>query len=220
MKEGNAMPEIYQDFIPIGRPNRPCLTMTPQYITIHDTDNEDYGADAKRHAQYLKTTDKTDSWHYTVDDKAIYQHLPLNESGWHAGDGYYGPGNRKSIGIEICMNPECDRTVAEKNAAWLVAKLYKEMPTLTTYPEGVKQHYNWTGKNCPSVIRGRVNGWADFCQLIVNEMEAGTVDWAKWYIEKLRDLGILNGEHRGDDPITFGQVAVLLCRALRFLGKI
>lgn len=46
------------------------------------------------------------------------------------------------------------------------------------------------------------------------------VGWAKWWLDKLIELGILNGEHGSDDPITFGQVAVLLCRLLRFLGKI
>jgi N-acetylmuramoyl-L-alanine amidase len=46
------------------------------------------------------------------------------------------------------------------------------------------------------------------------------VEWAKWYFEKLIELGILNGQHKSDEAITFGQVAVLLCRLLRFLGKI
>ncbi|WP_250540012.1 hypothetical protein, partial [Bacillus subtilis] len=24
------------------------------------------------------------SWHFTVDDSVIYQHLPIDENGWHA----------------------------------------------------------------------------------------------------------------------------------------
>lgn len=167
------MVPIIQDFIPVGRQNRPGLAMVPLYITIHDTDNDDYGADAKRHAQYIKTTSNTDSWHYTVDDTSIYQHLPLDENGWHAGDGYYGQGNRKSIGIEICMNPECDRAKAEANAAWLVAKLLKEVPTLYDYPEAVKQHYNWSWKDCPSVIRARPDGWTGFLARVETEMAEG-----------------------------------------------
>lgn len=54
------------------------------------------------HARYEKNPETPTSWHFTVDEKEIYQHLPLNENGWHAGDG--GTGNRKSIGIEICEN--------------------------------------------------------------------------------------------------------------------
>ena len=44
------------------------------------------------------------SWHYTVDDHAIVQHLPDYETAYHAGDGKDGPGNTTSIGIEICVN--------------------------------------------------------------------------------------------------------------------
>ena len=56
------------------------------------------GANAENHAKYLykqatEGTFRTASWHFTVDDKQIYQHLPTNENGWHAGDGD-GSGNR------------------------------------------------------------------------------------------------------------------------------
>ena len=79
--------------------------MTPIYITVHNTANTAVGANAKSHASYVKNPDTPTSWHFTVDDTEIYQHLPLNENGWHAGDGN-GDGNRKSIGIEICENAD------------------------------------------------------------------------------------------------------------------
>ena len=154
--------QIIQDFIPSGRRNRPGYKLTPKYITIHDTANTQAGADARAHAQYLKGSTAASlpvSWHFTVDDKAIYQHLPLNENGWHAGDGTNGTGNRQSIGIEICENRDGNRAQAEKNAAWLAAKLLKD------YGLGldrVKQHYDWSGKNCPRVLRGRKDGWKNF----------------------------------------------------------
>ncbi len=153
--------QIIQDFIPSGRRNRPGYKLTPKYITIHDTANTQAGADAKAHAAYLKKNPPASeaSWHFTVDDKVIYQHLPLNENGWHAGDGANGPGNRQSIGIEICENRDGNRAAAEANAAWLVAKLLKD------YGLGldrVKQHYDWSGKNCPRVLRGRKDGWKNF----------------------------------------------------------
>jgi N-acetylmuramoyl-L-alanine amidase len=211
---------ITQDIIPASNNNRPGIPMQARYITVHDTDNTDPGAGAKAHASFIRNTTDTTSWHFTVDDENIIQHIPVNENAWHAGDGHYGTGNRESIGIEICMNPETDRAIAEKNAAQLIAYLYETVPTLAAYPVGVKQHYDWTGKDCPSLIRSRANGWQNFMALVKAEMEADTVEWAKWYIDKLKELGILNGTHKSDDPITFGQVAVLLCRLLRFLGKI
>ena len=209
---------IIQDFIPVGRPNRPGLAMVPLYITIHDTDNDDYGADAKRHAQYIKTTDKTDSWHYTVDDTSIYQHLPLDENGWHAGDGPYGQGNRKSIGIEICMNPECDRTKAEANAAWLVAKLLREVPSLYDYPEAVKQHYDWSWKNCPSVIRG-AGRWPAFMEAVRKELEP-VPDWMTVAIKDLEKRGILTaGTWKGSEVVNMGLMAAIIVKVLKFLGK-
>lgn len=98
------MVNIIQDFIPVGANNRPGYAMTPLYITVHNTANTAVGADAAAHARYLKNPDTTTSWHFTVDDTEIYQHLPLNENGWHAGDGN-GSGNRASIELKFAKMP-------------------------------------------------------------------------------------------------------------------
>lgn len=162
------MVTIIQDFIPQGRRNRPGYKMEPRYITIHDTANTQTGADARAHARYVKTyPNLIASWHFTVDDKIIYQHLPLNENGWHAGDGTTGTGNRQSMGIEICENRDGNRPAAEANAAWLTAKLMQEF---SLDIDRVKQHNNWSGKNCPRVLRGRVNGWAGFLFAVQNHL--------------------------------------------------
>ena len=166
--------QIIQDFIPPGRRNRPGYKLEPRYITVHDTANTSAGADAKAHAAYLKKNPPASeaSWHFTVDDKVIYQHLPLNENGWHAGDGTNGTGNRQSIGIEICENRDGNRAKAEANAAWLVAKLLKD------YGLGldrVKQHYDWSGKNCPRVLRGRKDGWKNFLAAVEAHLKPATL---------------------------------------------
>ncbi len=162
------MVTIIQDFIPPGRRNRPGYKMEPRYITIHDTANTQAGADARAHAQYVKTyPNLVASWHFTVDDTVIYQHLPLNENGWHAGDGTNGTGNRQSIGIEICENRDGNRPAAEANAAWLTAKLLQEF---SLGLDRVKQHNHWSGKNCPRVLRGRVNGWAGFLSAVQSHL--------------------------------------------------
>lgn len=158
------MIQITQSIIPKGRKNRPGRAMVPQYITIHDTGNASKGAGAKSHANYIlgdAAASGRVSWHFTVDDEGAYQHLPLNETGYHAADGA-GPGNRKSIGIEICMNADGDRAQAEANAAELVADLIRTVPTLKPFPACMKQHFDWNGKNCPQVIRARPNGWGIF----------------------------------------------------------
>ncbi len=156
------MVTIVEDFIPKGRRNRPGYKLVPRYVTIHDTANPGVGANARAHANYLKGSAAASipaSWHFTVDDGLIVQHLPLNENGWHAGDGSAGTGNRASIGIEICENRDGVRVEAEMNAAWLTAKLLHDF---SLEPAQVKQHNFWSGKNCPRVLRGRSGGWDSF----------------------------------------------------------
>ena len=168
---------VVQDLIPAARNNRPGYPLTASYITIHDTDNTDPGANALMHANYLKNPDTSvgmpnnpdqpKSWHFTVDDHEVRQHLPITENGWHAGDGPNGTGNRQTIGVEICMNSDGNRTQAEDNAAWITAKLLKEKSLAL---DRVKQHYDWSAKNCPSVLRGRAGGWDGFLARVAEYM--------------------------------------------------
>lgn len=138
------MVTIKKDFIPLSNNNRPGYSMTPAYITVHNTANTAKGADAKMHANFVKNPSTSESWHFTVDDSVIYQHLPIDENGWHAGDGTNGTGNRKSIGIEICENADGDFEKATSNAQWLIRKLMKEnnIPLHRVVP-----HKNGLGKN-------------------------------------------------------------------------
>nr|WGE00944.1 N-acetylmuramoyl-L-alanine amidase [Bacillus velezensis] len=139
------MVKITKDFIPVGHNNRPGYAMNPAYITVHNTANTARRANATMHARYEKNPETPTSWHFTVDDKEIYQHLPLNENGWHAGDGN-GTGNRKSIGIEICENSDGDFEKAVANAQWLIKKLMKEQGISLA---NVVPHQHWSGKYCP-----------------------------------------------------------------------
>ena len=146
--------------------------MTPA-TSPFDTANP-HRCERQTHAAYLKGAAAAAipaSWHFTVDDKVIYQHLPLTENGWHAGDGASGTGNRQSIGIEICENRDGNRAQAEKNAAWLVAKLLREF---NLGLDRVKQHYDWSGKNCPRVLRGRKDGWENFLAAVEAHLKPGS----------------------------------------------
>lgn len=163
------MLKITEQYIPKGNQNRPAHPMSPKYITIHDTGNASKGAGAKNHAIYAGRGVNEVGYHFVVDDKNIYQLLPLTENAWHAGDGGSGTGNRQSIAIEICENPESNRTTAEKNAQQLAAYLMKTYGIPTS---NIKQHHDWNGKNCPHIIRARKNGWNDFIAAVKREYEA------------------------------------------------
>lgn len=146
---------------------RPGYAMNPRAITVHNTGNPGRGANAEMHNRYIhnmagKSPRDTGyaSWHFSVDDKYIYQHIPLDESAWHCGDGSgTKSGNRTSIGIEICENPETNTHQAEENAIALICYLMK---TEKIGVADVVPHQHWSGKYCPRVILKRDGGFTKF----------------------------------------------------------
>ncbi len=135
---------IIQDLIPKGRINRPGTANSCKYITIHDTGNKSVGADAAAHAKYLKGLKKKTSWHYTVDDKCIYQHLPEREKSYHTSD---KEANENSIAIELCVNSDGNFVKTVENVVDLIRELTKKMNIPL---ENIRRHKDWTGKNCPA----------------------------------------------------------------------
>jgi N-acetylmuramoyl-L-alanine amidase len=170
---------LKEDYIDIGKRNRPGTPNTIEYITIHNTDNVKKGANAAAHAKFVKNTgfDKNSagekiyvSWHYTVDDKMIVKHLPLNEMGYHARNN----GNLRSIGIEVCMNEGIAQDAAFLRTARLVATLLYD---LKKPKDIVVPHHFWTGKNCPRLLlnNGKPGAkWRAFIDLIKSELAAIT----------------------------------------------
>ncbi|MCM2678019.1 peptidoglycan recognition protein family protein [Alkalicoccobacillus plakortidis] len=137
---------IIQDFIPMSNSNRPGTSLNPTYITVHETANTNHGANAEMHARYVKGADAQNrqvSWHYTVDDTVIYQHLPTNELGWHSGSN----GNRQSIGIELCVNSDGNFAATRARGIELVRSMMNQLDIPLSR---VVSHQHWTGKNCPS----------------------------------------------------------------------
>lgn len=208
---------IQRDIIPAGRRNRPGGRNPDVYITIHETGNTDAGADAAAHGAYLSSSAGEAalvSWHYTVDDHAIVQHLPDNETAYHAGDGADGPGNATSIGIEICVNADGDFEKAKANAASLVRLLMAEhgIPLAN-----VVQHNHWNGKNCPATIRSIPGAWEAFLALCgetpqkPQEPEETPADQpASWAAEAwawAKAMGLMDGT-RPTANITRQEVAV------------
>jgi N-acetylmuramoyl-L-alanine amidase len=138
--------------------------MKPRYITIHSTQN--YSADAARHSLALKRGALRSPkrrggnrigyliWHFTVDDRVAIQHMPVTEQGEHAD--FDGPGNRYSIGIEMCEHRGSNRSATIERTAMLTAKLMHEqgIPLSRVVP-----HYHWprrgkspANKNCPHFL--------------------------------------------------------------------
>jgi N-acetylmuramoyl-L-alanine amidase len=153
------------DMVPKGRHGRKVVRpMRPRYITIHSTQN--YRADANQHSIALKRgalrSPKTKNgnrigyliWHFTVDDREAIQHMPISEQGEHAD--FHGPGNRLSIGIEMCEHRGSSRRATIERTAKLTAILMKKQGIPLRH---VVPHYHWPrkgrnppNKNCPHFL--------------------------------------------------------------------
>ena len=215
------------DLIPIGRPNRPGTPCTCEYITIHETDNESRGAGAAAHAAYIKSgAVGTTSWHYTVDDKEVVQHIPDEEIANHTGDLL---GNKTSIGIEICVNADGDYSKAVANAVTLTRELMQRHRT----PVGkVVQHAHWIKKDCPRRLRKA--GWADFIAEVAMDEQTrfeamyktmiakqhgdnpSNYEAAQKATAKAKAAGIFGGDGEGNfewhEPVTREEMAIILDR--------
>ena len=142
--------------------------MTPQFITVHNTAND---ASAANEIKYMITNDNQVSYHVAVDDVEVIQAIPFNRNAWHCGDGQ-GNGNRKSIGLEICYSKSGGSRyiAAEENAVQYIAKLLKEFGWGI---DRVKQHYDWSKKNCPHRIRAE-GRWNSFLKRVEAAMKPST----------------------------------------------
>lgn len=159
---------VRQNLVPQSKYSIKCpYKMTPRFLTVHNTYNN---APAENEAKYMISNNNQVSFHIVFDDKGGIQCIPFDRNAWHAGDGN-GPGNRESIGIEICYSksggPKFD--AAERNAAqWIAAELNRRNWGI----DRVKRHYDWSGKNCPH--RTMANGWDRFLKMVESYMEGKT----------------------------------------------
>ncbi len=158
----------------------PYIEFKPTRITVHETDMPNFTA--KEIYTSLKngqtdTTRKRASFQLVVDDKEIIQCVNLNRTCWHAGE---KTGNDTSIGIEICQfNDKKRQEKAYLNAAKLIQVILDEM----SITKKIVQHNYWSGKNCPSKLRAKWNGysWDWFTNLVYSknrfkQLENGNYD--------------------------------------------
>lgn len=167
--------------VPKGRYGRHKeFPLRARYITIHSTANR--GGTALQHGRGMAVGafrgrtkwNRTGymTWHFTVDDKVAIQSLPLNIQGEHAD--HDGPGNRTSIGIEICeFRDQRRQAAAIDRAARLTAWLMREKGIPLSH---VVPHYHWPQhhfksyqKPCPRILmdKGRPGTrWNAFLQKV------------------------------------------------------
>ncbi|MDE5830329.1 MAG: N-acetylmuramoyl-L-alanine amidase, partial [Clostridia bacterium] len=139
--------KVHTALIESGTEARPGKNRKIKYIVIHETDNTSKGADAKNHSEFLSKNNKTStSWHYTVDQKEIYHHIPDNEVAHHAAT---EKGNLYGIGIELCVNEDGNFEKTFENGAKLVAYLLQEY---NLEINDIKTHNDFSGKDCPHNI--------------------------------------------------------------------
>lgn len=138
--------KIEQLLIPVGVPARPGTKLSNiDTITIHWIGP--YPRQAVETPRNWWLTGPSGkgmqaSAHFIVKDDRCIQCLPIDEIGWHAGDGARGPGNTRSIGIEVIPMNE-----AGEFSERTIATLKELIATLPKVP--LVRHYEWTKKDCP-----------------------------------------------------------------------
>lgn len=151
----NGIPVNSTSILPKGRVN-PDITIKPTSLTIHNTSNPNVGAE--NHRKFLLNHNKTTatgaetSWHFTVDDVSIVQHMDTSKMAYHA-----GRANKTSIGIELCeFDDTAKQALVYENAQILIRYLMNQLGITKVYT-----HKYWTGKNCPRKILAGI-GFDDF----------------------------------------------------------
>lgn len=147
--------KVIVDILPKGKVI-PGTTIKPTAICVHNTGN--VGAPAKNNHNYMKNCNRTGeriaSWHFTCDDKEIWQAVPANYKCYHTGT---SNGNNTSIGIEIAMfNDAARQKKAYDNAIELIKILMKYYGLTSNQ---VKQHYDYSKKDCPQWLRSGKYGY-------------------------------------------------------------
>lgn len=150
--------DITVDFLPVGFPTRPGTPIRATSLTVRKAADPSEQADAVAHNRYIRSSAAIDhmvSWHFTVDDKCIYQHLPTGEMGWHA----HVAANASSIGVEICTHQGIDEAAALARAARLCVWLARQLDLVPSH--AVRRHHDWANAR-----HGRSDSWRVFVELV------------------------------------------------------
>lgn len=86
---------VEKNIIPLTNPCNRCGIKKDKtlYIVVHDTASAAPSANADAHSNWLLSmandpnSTHSVSWHFTVDENKIINHIPIDEVAYHAGDG-------------------------------------------------------------------------------------------------------------------------------------
>lgn len=182
----------------VNRPGTGLDAAVGNYITVHETANTDPGADAAMHENFTHGGGgpETVSFHFVVDDHEAVQLLPLDEIGWHAGDGCddYPDGVGAddigcfaSVAIETCVNSDGNWNQTLANLEELCAMIVKGDNRIDWGDGRIKnkmsqdriaQHNAWSGKDCPHQIRAQ-GIWQAVLNGVARDVGATTTQYAK-----------------------------------------
>lgn len=205
---------------------RPGYKLDWRFVTIHNTGNPTSKATGERGWLENPQNMRVASFHLVVDDSMVIECIPLNEVAWHAGT---SQGNFGSIGIEICESGDYDR--AMHNAVELTAAL---LLSKNLSVNDLRQHHDWSGKDCPWKIRHGHNGWTwERFKLMVNKRMVTKLmskyfkdvnqAWQAEHIDKLKERGVVSGRSEDtfdpDAAITRAECAVVVNKAIDYVIK-
>ncbi|WP_454301087.1 peptidoglycan recognition protein family protein [Salana multivorans] len=164
-------------------------------IAVHLTGNTGRGANAQAHANLQsRPNPRVASWHHQIDDRVWIQSWPHSIRTFHAGTAY---GNRAFISLEGCVNVDGDYHEMFRNLAYAAACIRRE----ENIPQSlVLQHNDFSGKNCPDMIRAGRDGltWAVFLTLV-----------ATFYAQGVTRAGTPTQPAPTYHPITIAQMEAL-----------
>ncbi|MCB9261959.1 MAG: SH3 domain-containing protein [Flavobacteriales bacterium] len=161
--------------------NRPFRNLiSTKGIIIHWTANSGTNANAMAHYNYFQNHDVGASAHFFVDSNQIIEIIPDNEEAYHVGSRYssgytdlantirgthYTP-NAFLIGVEMCVNPESDWDLTQKNTIDLVNHLMQKHGLNANQ---VWRHYDITLKDCPKMMTNEEDeAWGRFKQILTS----------------------------------------------------
>ncbi|MBE7042461.1 MAG: hypothetical protein E7399_03090 [Ruminococcaceae bacterium] len=222
--------EVIKQLVPESKWSVKCpYQMNPRFVVVHNTAND---ASARNEIAYMIGNSDTTSYHYAVDDKEIVQGVLESRTAWHAGDGtgrgnMYGIG----IEICYSLSGGSKFEKAEDNAADLIADILKRygwgIEKVTKHQDysgkycphrtldlgwerflkKIKDRIGGLDMTQYEELKGLLQGIEKRLAVMENKMIYHYIDenmpsWARPTIQKLVDLGLLQGDGEGKLGLT------------------
>ena len=207
---------VIENFVPEGKENRPGKVSATgnafslRYVTVHDVG---YTGTAKVTSNNCVNSNNT-SWHYSTGNDGIYQQLPHDEIGWHAGDGTTVSLEFYDTGVKA---PEGDDTPAKVTINQITGNF--EMNGVET---SIKAPLNSSANRIVRNEELPYTGINNYVDATTGTYWIGKTHWDKTYLTlgnyggNLNSIGIETSVYEGSDLIyTWQKTAKLI--AIRIL---